>query len=156
MGIRDRLQEVLVSWLGTPYREGQCVKGMGCNCVFLGAGVLDELFGMEDRRKVPVLDPEVSVWNDKKSWSVVRAMRTLWHGSDEVDFIEPGDLLVCRGTDSRTSPANPGHLMIASADPNIIFETSKNLGVYSTRLSHARPVIRIYRPRRKDLWNKQN
>jgi hypothetical protein len=130
---------------------------MGCNCIFLGAGVLDDLFGMNEKVHVPVLDPMRSVWNEKLSWIVVKKMLRLWHGSDRVTSIEPGDLLVCRGTDARSGPANPGHLMIASEDPKIVFESSKNLGVYSTHLSRTRPVIRIYRPRRKDLWStKQN
>ena len=51
---RDQVVGAAMGWLDTPYQHGQCVRGVGCDCIGLVIGVASEL-GM-------IADLEYDAW----------------------------------------------------------------------------------------------
>ncbi len=108
----ERLQEILLSWEGTPYMSGAQLKGIGVDCVRFVAGVLDELKGTKtDIISLPLdtcmQDPERAVNG------MVMLLRSFdLTTSEDFSYVHPGDIVI---TGTRGAP---GHAMIAGSVPN--------------------------------------
>jgi cell wall-associated NlpC family hydrolase len=91
------LDRVLRSWLGTPWRAGQCGRGQGVDCRYFIVAVLDELCRIETPRP-PRLPQDSGVNGHDRAWQAIRELaeryqcRTLAAG----EAPEPGDVLILR------------------------------------------------------------
>jgi cell wall-associated NlpC family hydrolase len=148
------LDRVLNEWIGTPYMAGQRAKGMGVDCVQLIAGVLDDLFKPPTPTPVPRLPADSATHDIRSAYRTIHALADAWYVSPVVrdGTVQPGDVLVTRATNNRTGPRNPGHAMIVGANPFEVVQATPVLGVHKVHLYACRPVIRLYRPNRKDQW----
>lgn len=118
-------EEILVearTWLGTPWKHNQCLKGIGCDCVnfphavYRTSGIaMPDLFNYsrtpKGERILDYLDQTdlnlVGVAEDLYSWSDARKDKAV-PLQDLIDLSQPGDLLVY----SRVYGGPPGHLAI--------------------------------------------
>lgn len=118
--ITARLEAILTSWWGTPYRENQQCKGYGADCVRFVCGVLDELDG-GTRRKVKTLPSDVSLHSPETARRSMRTIMKLFMPHSRVlDMTaQPGDVLV-------TGPKHggPGHAMIVGTQKNTLWEAT--------------------------------
>lgn len=150
-----RFEEVLRGWDGTPYHPNQRLRAQGADCIQLIAGILDELFYM--KVSLPFVPQNTGLHDRKRAIQSIHAMMKGWHSADAVvdDSIEPGDILVTRSSPDQPGanlPKNPGHVLIVTGNPFEVMQSAPNLGAYRSDITASREILRIYRPRRKDLW----
>lgn len=151
-GIEARLMRVLESWIGTRYIAGQCARRAGTDCVQLVAGVLDDLHGVTPR-PVPRNGANAAANDVRAGFATIRAIRERYPSAVVRDrIIEPGDVIVTRPEPQAGARNNPGHTMIAGAQPWSALDAMPRRGVQWTTLAAARPIVRVYRPMDKDRW----
>lgn len=94
-------------WLGTPYRHGASLKGVGCDCLGLVRGVWRELYGREAEAPPPY----------RPDWAEALEGEPLLDGLSRrlrevaVGTARPGDVLVFR----MSPDAAAKHCAVASA-----------------------------------------
>ena len=114
-----RLEEILLSWRGTPYREGQQCKGYGADCVRFVCAVLDELDG--DYRKFKTLPSDASLHSPESARASMKQIMKIFmpHLPVKDNTAEPGDILI-------TGPkrGGPGHAMIVGFRRNTLWEAT--------------------------------
>jgi NlpC/P60 family putative phage cell wall peptidase len=99
-------------WIGTPYRHGASVRGLGCDCLGLVTGVASAVLGAQALPTVPVYPPD---------WAEASRRELLMEACD-AHLLRPGgqaragDLLLFRWRDGR--PAS--HLAFVSGEGTII------------------------------------
>lgn len=148
--ILERLEQVLQSWRGTPWLEGQRCKGErgGVDCRYFVAGVLDELYGVDHARALPRVANDIGVNDARAGARAVEAMMALYpHTINRSGLAEPGDILIAR------RGMGPGHALIVGPRPNVAWHAMRGIGVTTIgpgRLSNL--VMRIYRMSRKESW----
>jgi len=146
-----RVEEVLQSWLNTPYLAFRCEKGVGVDCVrFAFPGFLDEMYGFA-RTKIQKFPPDGALHNPRKARGAMRAILKLYPAHrrlEDADMIEAGDIGVCR----LTANSGPGHAVIASAHPMSFYHTTSR-GVTTTSYHNLQHLVSIYRPTDKDQWS---
>lgn len=151
----DRLQEVLSSWVGTPYGEGQRARRIAVDCVQLCGGVLDDLFRVAVPSVIPRLQADAAMHDIKRGWPTVRAVRSLGLGSDIANdgTIRPGDVIITRAEDHPSAPHRAGHVMIAGVQKWSAIHAVPHAGVCWTSIHPDRvPIIQIMRHRGKESW----
>jgi cell wall-associated NlpC family hydrolase len=136
------LQQILISWEGTPYLAGHRIKRQGVDCVQFVAGVLEEWVGITV--ECPRLSGTCAYHNEDFAKPVVRALLRCVP-ADKVEVAEPGDIIVSQ---AGSGDKRPHHVLIASENPAIWFHSIEGAGVCRTP-GHLWTVHRIYRPRRK-------
>lgn len=146
-----RLESVCQSWEGTPYLEGQCLKGKAADCIHFFSGTMDELYGSSRTQELRRLRGDVSLHNKE---AVVRAMRAILKVFPERvevldNTLEPGDVVV-------TGPANggPGHVMLAGGRRGILWHCTRQTGVQQTGygILTLEKLFAVYRATDKELW----
>lgn len=152
--LNARLRQVLDSWLNTKYKPGQRAKRIAVDCTQFGAAVLDELFRATKPTFVPRFDGTIALHNMRKAYPTMKAIRRMHFGMDIVrnNIVMPGDFLVTRAEHQAEAAPIQAHVMIAGPDPNTAYHAIPHAGVCKTTLAATRGIVRIYRPRRKDLW----
>lgn len=93
MTIRTQIIEEALTWIDTPFRDQQCVKGLGTDCAMLCFGVAIEL-GMVDRserRKVAKYSPEQHYHTNESA--LVSTMEAFGCVEIQLDDIKPGDMV---------------------------------------------------------------
>jgi cell wall-associated NlpC family hydrolase len=147
---QKRLDEVLRSWLGTPYFSGGAAKGRGVDCRYFFVRVFDELYGLDlplPERMPPTTAqhcPRTALWslNDLCSRYPHRLIR------DRV-CAEPGDAIVCSVEGYET----PMHCAIVGINKFEIWHATHGTGVHVTSFARfAGRHLRIYRPLNKESW----
>jgi len=148
---RDHVNNVLTSWLNTPYAVGQQTKGSGVDCVRFVCAVLDELQG-RDFREIPKLPPDASLHDRASSFRVMRMILEKYQPLENITngTLEPGDALVL-------GPPNggPGHAMFAGVVPNTLYHATP-AGVHQCGLTFSAAyckLFRIFRCQQKDQWS---
>lgn len=91
---RDDIVKEALTWEGTPFKDQQCVKGLGVDCAMLCFGVAAEL-GMVDRamrRKIAKYSPEWHYHNNKSA--LTKAMEDF--GCEKISYhdMDIGDMVV--------------------------------------------------------------
>ena len=150
-----RIDKAVEEWVSTPYRPNTQVKQQGADCLRLVAGILDDLFETPHPTPLPVVPQSVGLHDRRRAMRSIHIMLGNWFSADAVvdDSIEPGDIAVTRSSPNIPGlPANPGHAMFVTSHPFTVLHTTPNLGAHLLDIENAREILRIYRPRRKDLW----
>lgn len=108
----QRLEQLLKSWEGTRYWEGQCQIDRGVDCVHFIASVYDSLTGSKYmHHKLP---QDVSFHNKAKAEAGLRAFFRMYPCSKvEGTILQSGDIIICGPTGKN---GGPGHGMIVGAD----------------------------------------
>lgn len=142
------VERVVNRWISTPYRPKARVRQQGVDCVQLIAALLDELY---DCPFTPIVSvpSDVGFHDERRAIGSIRALRTMWRGSDVVRdrSVEPGDILV-----ARISGRVVNHALFVTEQPMTVIHAQPDLGVIRQPLSHLSDPLRIYRPRMKHLW----
>lgn len=124
--IGERIAAEATEWIGTPFLWGQSVKGRGCDCKGLLAGVMREL-GRPEAESFYALFANYRVDRPVPSSLLIEGMQKLFDPADE---IAPGRLLLLNHGGA------PSHLAIATS---------------GVRAVHAYPGGRGARVRERDL-----
>jgi hypothetical protein len=156
--LNDRLRRVLDGWLGTRYGEGQRAKRIQVDCVQFVAGVLDELFAVKTPTFVPRLRADIALHSPERAYPTIKAFREAHYGMDEVEdgTVQPGDIIVTRAEHQEDAKERDAHVMIAGAERWTAYHAIPRVGVVKTTIACTRGILRVYRPRRKDLWASQS
>ncbi|WP_423068487.1 NlpC/P60 family protein [Devosia sp. CN2-171] len=110
-------------WVGTPYRHRAALRGVGCDCLGLLAGVWREVTGTEP----PALPNYRADWRDGSHAAELQGLAERWLVPRE---IEPGAVLLFR----MGSAALPRHCGIVVADGRFV-HAQEGLGVVEGALS---------------------
>lgn len=106
----ERIVAAARSWMGTPYRHGASVRGVGCDCLGLVRGVWREVVGPEPEALPPY----------RPDWAEVDAVEPLTAALDRwfvrAEAAAPGDVLAFRMTEG----AAVKHLAVLSAPDRMI------------------------------------
>lgn len=90
---RTKIVEEALTWEGTPFRDQQCVKGLGTDCAMLCFGIAAEL-GMVDkseRRKIAKYSPEQHYHTNESA--LTSTMETFGCKEIPIDNIKLGDMV---------------------------------------------------------------
>lgn len=144
-----RIRYAVQSWENTPYREGDCVRGYGVDCVRWTCAVIDHLFGWT--RIMPQNLPSDRSLHDRDgAIEVMKLLISIYEPLERVadGQIEPGDILVMAPLGG-----GPGHAMIAGPDPFTLWHVDPNAGVCRTGFGLTDMELhQILRPEEKHLW----
>lgn len=150
---KRKLQAVLASWEGTPWRAGQQLKGFGggVDCVRFVVGVLDELHGLT-LPPVARLPQDASLHDRAGMMAAAHAIR-LRYPHEVIDskaaLVEAGDVVVMRVGQA----GGPGHVAIAgTGGGRELWHACNGAGVIRTSLAAVTGVLWIWRPTRKESW----
>jgi cell wall-associated NlpC family hydrolase len=149
---QERLDSVLRSWIGTPWRAGQCMKGAagGVDCRYFVIGVMDELYGIT--APLPArLPQDTSSNNPPLAASSIREIVERYGGRflkpDEI--LEPGDGLIVR--EPGTHAEKLQHGMICGLR-NEVWNCSFPRVGYTSMAGWQ--IVRRFRPPNKESWAK--
>jgi NlpC/P60 family putative phage cell wall peptidase len=122
-------------WVGTPYRHGASLAGVGCDCLGLVRGVWRAVYGAEPE-PVPPYSPD---WAEAGGREVLRDTAARHMAEIGLDEADAGDLLLFRWRDG--APAK--HCGIATGDGRMVHAhdgaavAEVGLGLWRRRLAHA-------------------
>jgi hypothetical protein len=149
--IETHIHEVLESWVGTPYMDGQNVKGVGCDCVRFVTGAIDELFGRE-LIPIPKLPSDACLHDREASMRVMRIILEKYQPLEDVleeGTLEPGDIIV-----NGPPTGGPGHAMFAGVQPNTLYQATRQ-GVFRCGMQLSiqySKIFAVYRCTVKETW----
>ena len=146
----QRLEQILESWRGTKYSNGQQLKGVGVDCTRFSGGVLDELRGVVTTQ-VAALPYDASLHNKAGAESAMRELLRLYAPLRKVGgvTVQPGDFVI-------TGPAGggPGHAMIAGPRRGELWQTnSRRVWPSGLALNNQLQIVHgVYRDERRREW----
>lgn len=145
------IERVLMSWKGTRYVAGACVKGHGVDCVRFVCAALDEILGLDRAKEIEAMPPDTAMHTRDGALRVMRKLRRLYEPNRIVtdNTVSPGDIIV-----TGHPQGGPGHAMIAGVQPNTLWQSSAGK-VHYTGLGLAadqQTVFRVYRLRSIEQW----
>lgn len=144
-----RLDAVQKSWLGTPYMEGQSVKGAGVDCIRLVTSILDELYGLTGTSELPVTPRDLGQHSDGWLRLAKYALQTYPLEQESHNTIQPGDVILTRGS-KNSKPDSVSHIAMAGRSGSVIHATSPRVGM--TAIAGLPPIERVYRPLQVERW----
>lgn len=116
-----RMDRILAEWEGTPYRDGQSVKGVGTFCTAFVCAVLDELYRRTPATPLPQIPTDASMHDRATAWRGLRWFLSHYpaHEALECTIVQPGDILV-------TGPQSggPGHAIFVGPRENTLWQCS--------------------------------
>ena len=147
------VQSLLEKWEGTPYMEGQRLRGVAVDCVNFFAAVYDDLCGFtESPAPVLKLRGDRALHDRTSTMKVMRTLIQAYAPNCRIDdgSIEPGDVAV-------TGPigGGPGHVLIASNETNSFFHATTDRGIVragATYFDGIQQPFKIYRYQNKLRW----
>lgn len=150
--IELRLDAVIRSWIGTPYMAGQQAKKMGADCVQFVGGILDELY-RQQRTLIPRLPQNSGNHSEESGLRTVMAVRKGISSIEVLDnWIEPGDVIVTRGTMNTRAHPYMGHTLLAATLRGTAVHAVPSVGVSWTSIDGIPGILRVYRPLNKERW----
>ena len=146
-----KLLQVCEKWEGTPYMSGQCMPGVGVDCVRWICAVLDEMHGV--RSEVPPTIRDRAMHDREGALALVETVRGFYPGSKQLDpqdrQVEPGDVLL-----TGHPRGGPGHAILVGPLPNTLWQATAGgvhwggLGLLHT-YQHLHAILRPD----KSSWN---
>lgn len=116
-----RMGRIMAEWEGTPYLDGQCVKGVGTFCTAFVCSVLDELYGKDRPTPLPEIPTDAAMHDPAKAREGLRWFLSHYPNHEKrVDpHVQPGDVLV-------TGPrgGGPGHAILVGPCENTLWQCS--------------------------------
>ena len=141
--IRERLEPALEGWRGTPWAEGQRVRGVAAMCFGFVCGVLDELFGLRLPDELVPRDGQMRT--RRGALAAMLRVRRFYRPNRIVlgPAVWPGDVVVM-GPDGRAA-----HAAIVGPNPDELWETARGSQVGPTHLAalaaRGERIVRVYR-----------
>jgi cell wall-associated NlpC family hydrolase len=123
--IRDRIVEVAMTWLNTPFVDQQGVKGVGVDCAYFPIRVCAEV-GLIENFNPDYYSPQLMLHSDNDRTYIETVEKCGGHQIEE-SAVKPGDLVLYFV--SRTY----AHGGIVISWPDVVIHPLKNRGVV---LSH--------------------
>lgn len=110
-----------MAWEGTPYREGQSVRGVGTFCTAFVCAVLDELYQDGRATSLPEIPTDASMHDRSTALAGLRWFLRRYPEHAEVTSgkIQPGDVLV-----TGPSGGGPGHAILVGPRENTLWQCS--------------------------------
>ncbi len=149
--ITSRIDEVLASWVDTPYLAGEQAKGVGTDCVRFVCGALDDLYGVSNF--IPREMQDVSMHNIKGALKVLKTIKELYPNHVELELhdriVTPGDVIV-----TKQAQGGPGHAILVGAQRNTLYQATKK-GVKQCGfgfISYFQQISMVYRSSNKATW----
>lgn len=135
MTLQDRILVEARGWIGTPYRHGASLKGVGCDCLGLVRGVWRALHGDEPE----VAPPYTADWAEAGGRETLRDAARRHLVEIEPAAARPGDVLLFRWRDGAPMKhagiaTGPGR-MIHAHDGAAVAEVA--IGPWARRLAAA-------------------
>lgn len=150
--IEYRLLMVINSWMGTGYMAGQQAKKMGVDCVQFVGGILDELY-RQPKTHIPRLPQNAGIHSEGAGTATILALRKGIPSIEVADnWIEPGDVIVTRGTMNMRAHPFAGHTLLAGCLKGTAVHAVPSAGVSWTSIDGVPGILRVYRPLNKELW----
>lgn len=153
LAVEDRINRVLESWAGTPYRPYTRIKGRGADCREFVVGVLDELYRRAEPTKLDLVAQDLSTHQPNLAFRFYRAMlKHFPHERPPVSpageiLIESGDVLIHR------VGRGPGHVALVGVRPYELWHASFTAGrVCPIGLGGAPEIVDAWRPIHKESW----
>lgn len=150
-GVAEKMLRVVKKWEGTPYMAGQCMPGVGVDCIRFGHAVLCEMTG-KNLGAFPRLPQDMSMHNRLGSMRVLHQMRRDFSEHERVSgtVCIPMDIVI-----TGYFGAGPGHMRLVGPEPNTIWEVTSH-GVAKTGFAFhpkTQHVFRVYRLLGQDQWS---
>lgn len=145
--IEARIDEVLLSWLGTRYRVGSRSKGRFVDCVNFATAFLDEMRGIPTPEPVRALRGDACLHSEESCRAAMRTLLRSYGPYTEVKdgTLEPGDIIV-----EGPEEGGPGHVLVASTKSNVVVHASSyKVCPRSMQPPPGRKVFAVYRYLRK-------
>jgi len=145
------LGNVLRSWEGTHYMQGQSTKGKFADCVGFLIGVANELTSREYMRSS--LPQDVAFHSKRTAMAGMRMLMEAypeWSKHATFDCLHPGDVL---GVGPRNG--GPGHAIMVGDRPNTLIHCVQNSGVHYTGvglLQDYQELKHVYRCADPGIW----
>lgn len=141
----DKLKSVLKEWYGTPYREGQCSRGKGVDCLRFAMHIACQMANIP-MIEIPRNAPFTSMFLPEKAFETVKIIRKqlpMYKSIplEPLTYVYPGDIIV-----SRNGKA-PGHLQVVGPEPNRIYHADRGVGVVFVGMRDIKEVVQIWRLR---------
>jgi hypothetical protein len=137
-----RLREAIDIWEGTPYSPGQCLAGVGVDCLRFVAAVASY---MEGREIPPIrsLPQDTAFHQPEEARKAIRQLMSnfpRWSRVRKVDALYPGDLLV-------VGPNGiPAHGMVVSSKKNqLIHASPQGVVPAAAQFDNSRRFCALYR-----------
>jgi NlpC/P60 family putative phage cell wall peptidase len=93
--LREQIVAEARRWIGTPYRHQASLRGVGCDCVGMVAGIWSSVFG-----EAPGMPQAYSSgWLDPSPEETLLALARRHMAERQPHAFEPGDMLVFRWVD---------------------------------------------------------
>lgn len=106
--ITEKIENVLFSWYGTPYRKGKGTKGKEVDCVHFITKVCDELLGTT--RDYVSLPPDTCFHNRVTAYKGFKEFLNIYPNVPVTgSIVQPGDVIICGPLGKN---GGPGHAMI--------------------------------------------
>ncbi len=126
--VEQRFYTELQTWKDTPYAQGQCCKGVACDCVRFIFAIIDFMYGFTRFNGLAALPQDTAFHDPIKARAAFRAILDTYPYSFVDDgSIEPADIII---TGSRNG--GPGHAMIAGIEQNELWHQTPLSGVQRT------------------------
>lgn len=145
-----RMGRILNDWEGTPYADGQSVKGVGTFCTAFVCAVLDELYRKERPTPMPEI-PSDAAMHDRAT-AIAGLHWFLRHYPEnerqDGDLVQPGDILI-------TGPVGggPGHAMFVGPRENTLWQCSGESVHYTgMHLPDVYRLFAVYRMKDRHTW----
>jgi len=148
----EQLERILRSWRVPPtrYIDGQCLKGVGVDCVRFVDAVLQELYGWK-LKPLPLLPPDTSAHSAKAVMRIGLLIARRFPNTEFkppfLDHLESGDIVVAAWGNRE----NEGHVFIIGPN-NKPWHAIQESGVTPTHFSHHWNLMRMWRPNDKESW----
>lgn len=154
-----RLERILGEWEGTPYRNGQSLKGVGTFCTAFLCSVLDELYRKAQPTPLPDIPPDAAMHDPERARGGLRWFLETYPNhvrvEPEIDgpykgrrIVQPGDVLV-----SGPVGGGPGHAILVGPRENTLWQCSGQsvhwTGLY---LPDCYSLFAAYRMTDRETW----
>lgn len=133
---------------------GQCCKGPrgGVDCVRFVAGVMDELFGLNEAGSLERAPQDIGMHNPRAAALIAAGMVSRYpHSINRSGVVEPGDVIVSR------VGRGPSHVLIVGPRQGTAWHAVQGAGVTMVGLGHLGNgavgiALRTYRVTGKEQW----
>ena len=150
IAIEARIDDVLRSWLGTPYLLGSAAKGKagGVDCKRFVCSTLDDLYGCV-REPVERIRSDTCLHRPDVVASLVRRILRSYEPAIEITdgSIEPGDVIAVSAQHS-----GQGHALFVSSKRNLLFHATDRGVVTSGIAFQVGTRAHVYRVLDKERW----
>lgn len=149
-GAEERLEQVMRSWRGTPYRVGERVRGAGTDCWQLGAAILDAMARNDEPTALRWTAHDAGTNHPAEAVAAVRELMAKFAMEDVTKkrWLEPGDFLAIGSAASGVG----SHLLIQSPRQGVALHAPRLGSRAMLSAIGGDPIRRVYRVIDRSVW----